>query len=371
MKKRTPAFYKQKQHIISHYRLQTCRSDFPESHRKSHLTLMALFHSFSFHLSTVYSSASCFMRLVCCFDWDSVNRRNRSLMRMAMLSPTRQARRGQAVNPAVSHGFNRRSQLDPHNGLTRVCPCSPDSDVQLKWHEMPLKQLIHGAWLGFQDIYAFDLGFHVNDWSSRRHPHGFLNICLLCFLEPSDLMCRRKQVSRALCCFALSWWMWWFHQAFKWQVMTCEFPGNFWDVRYGRVAALIELWLTRLETRVRLNWPKLWRMVAVKNCTLWMWVRLLLVGWKMLVHLNHWTIEPWTVSFAVLIETNIRSRSRPFQQPSFLFSFLPSLSPSPSLSHVDLSHCARLNGWYKYCVSDAEVATVSLTLAWSNSARPT
>lgn len=40
---------------------------------------------------------------------------------MAMLSPTRQA---------------------------RVCPCSPDSDVQLKWHEMPLKQLIHGAWLG-------------------------------------------------------------------------------------------------------------------------------------------------------------------------------------------------------------------------------
>lgn len=49
---------------------------------------------------------------------------------MAMLSPTRQA---------------------------RVCPCSPDSDVQLKWHEMPLKQLIHGAWLGFQDIYAFDL----------------------------------------------------------------------------------------------------------------------------------------------------------------------------------------------------------------------
>lgn len=50
---------------------------------------------------------------------------------MAMLSPTRQA---------------------------RVCPCSPDSDVQLKWHEMPLKQLIHGAWIGFQDIYAFDLG---------------------------------------------------------------------------------------------------------------------------------------------------------------------------------------------------------------------
>lgn len=58
---------------------------------------------------------------------------------MAMLSPTRQA---------------------------RVCPCSPDSDVQLKWHEMPLKQLIHGAWLGFQDIYAiyaFELEFFVND----------------------------------------------------------------------------------------------------------------------------------------------------------------------------------------------------------------
>ena len=52
----------------THYRLQTCRSDFPESHRKSHLSLVALFHSFSFHLSTVYSSASCFMRLVCCFD---------------------------------------------------------------------------------------------------------------------------------------------------------------------------------------------------------------------------------------------------------------------------------------------------------------
>ena len=54
----------------THYRLQTCRSDLPESHRKSHLSLVALFHSFSFHLSTVYSSASCFMRLVCCFDWD-------------------------------------------------------------------------------------------------------------------------------------------------------------------------------------------------------------------------------------------------------------------------------------------------------------
>lgn len=61
-------------------------------------------------------------------------------MRMAMLSPTRQA---------------------------RVCPCSPDSDVQLKWHEMPLKQLIHGAWLGFQDIYAFDLAPLLLDFGPK------------------------------------------------------------------------------------------------------------------------------------------------------------------------------------------------------------